>query len=79
MGVLEGAASYEGAGEDLDGVRLLAGGDDAGLAGAAAVEVGLDVRLRQGDARRAAVEDDADAASVGFAPGGDAEKAAKYV
>ena len=71
--------ALEGAGEDLDGVGFLARRGDAGLAGAAAVEVGLDVRLSEGEARRAAVHDDAHARAVRLAPSGDAEELAEGV
>jgi hypothetical protein len=46
------------------------------LAGAAAIELVLDVLNAEWDLRRAAVHDDADAGAVGFAPGADAEKSA---
>ena len=55
-------------------VAFLARGDDGGLAGPAAVQVRLNVRLGQAQARRAAVNHHAHAAAVGFAPGGDAKK-----
>ena len=65
------------AGEDFGGVRLLARGDDVRLAGAAAVEFALDVFQRDRDARRAAIDDDADAAAVRLAEGVDAENLAE--
>ena len=71
--------AFEGAGEDLDGVGFLAGGDDAGLAGAASVEVGLDVGFGEFDAGRASVNYDAYATAVGFAPSGDAEEMSEGV
>ena len=77
-GCAEGFA-LEGAGENLDFVGLVARRDDLRLAGTASVEVGLNVRLVEIELRRAAVEHDADAAPVGFAPGGDAEQMAKRV
>jgi len=49
------------------------------LARPAPVKIRLDIRLGQFDARRAAIHDDAHAASMRFAPGGDAEKVAKGV
>ena len=58
-------------------VGLVARGDDLALPGAAAVEFGLDVGLGSGECGRAAVDDDADAAAVGFAEGGDAEDVAE--
>ena len=76
MGVPSGPA-LEDAGEDLASVLLLARRDDLALAGPAAVQVALDVRLGQRDARRAAIDDHADAAAVGFAPRGDAEELAQ--
>jgi hypothetical protein len=69
--------SAEDAGEDFAGVRLLARRDDVALAGTAAVEVRLDIDLGKRQARRASVDNDAHAAAVGFAPGGDAEKGSK--
>ena len=53
--------SLEGAGQDLHLVRFLALRDELRLARAALVEQGLDVGLGQGDARRAAVDDAANA------------------
>ena len=70
-------ATLEDAGEDARGVGLVARGDDVALAGAAAVEIALDVGLGEREARRDAVDDHADAAAVGFAPGGDAEGVAE--
>jgi hypothetical protein len=44
------------------------------LAGASPVQIRLDIGLAQFDSRRAAVDDHAYAAPVGFAPGGDAKE-----
>lgn len=49
------------------------------MSGAAAIEVDLDFVAGDGNAGWAAVEGDADASSVGFSPGGDAEETAKGV
>ena len=69
----------EDAGEDLHRVGFLALGREARLAGPALVEIALDVRLVEGDAGRAAVDDAADRRPVAFAPGRDAEKMAEGV
>ena len=74
-----GGQALEHAGQDADLVRLLALRGEARLAGAAAVEPGLDVGLGQRDARRAAVDHAADRRPVAFAPGGDAEQMAEAV
>lgn len=56
-----------GAGVDGDTVLFVAGGCDAGLAGAAAVELGLDVGLGEGQIGRAVVDDARDGLAVGLA------------
>lgn len=56
-----------GAGLDLHAVLFVARGRDGGLAGAAAGHLRLDVGLGEGHAGRAAVDDAADGAAVGFA------------
>src|SRR5439155_2271651 len=66
--------TLERAGKNFHAVRFLARRDDARLAGPPAVEVRLNVRLRELESRRAAVHDHAHAAAVGFAPHGDAEQ-----
>ena len=66
--------ALERAGKNLHPVAFLARRDDGRLAGPAAVQVRLNIRLCQAQARRAAVNDHAHAAAVGFAPGGDAKK-----
>lgn len=58
--------SFEGAGEDFALVGFVAGGGDFGLAGAAAVEFDLEIGFGERDEGRAAIDDDADASSVGF-------------
>ena len=58
-------------------VRLLARADDGRLPRTPAVQVRLDVRLSQRQPRRAAIDHDADAAPVRFAPGGDAKQMSK--
>jgi hypothetical protein len=64
-------------GEDFAGVFFLAGGGDFALAGATTIEFKLD--FFSGDTKfgRAAVDDAAAAATVGFAEGGDAEEMAE--
>ena len=54
-------------------------GNVAAGAGFAAVEVGLDVGLAEGEAGRAAVDDAADARAVAFAEGGDGEELSEGV
>lgn len=66
-----------GAGVDGDTVLFVAGGCDAGLAGAAAVELGLDVGLGEGQIGRAVVDDARDGLAVGLARGGHAEVVAE--
>mmetsp|Transcript_20326 Transcript_20326/g.30513 ORF Transcript_20326/g.30513 Transcript_20326/m.30513 type:complete len:337 (-) Transcript_20326:413-1423(-) len=78
-GRARGDALARHAGEDFDCIGLVAGSGDAGLARAASVEVDLDFVAGEFYAGWAAVECDAYAASVGFAPGGDAEYAAEGV
>jgi len=62
------------AGQDLHLVGLAALGDEARGAGAAAVELGLDVGRPEADAGRAAVDHAAERRAVALAPGGDAEE-----
>ena len=71
--------ALERAGEDVAGVAFLARGDDLALPGTAAIEIDLDVGLNDGDARGAAIDDNADAAAMGLAPGGDLKEMAKGV
>ena len=66
----------EDAGEDFAAVEFLARGDDVALAGAAAVEVELDVFCGEGESGWAAVDDDADATAVAFTPCGNSEELA---
>ncbi len=61
------------AGEDLHRIGLGALGDVAAGAGPAAVQVGLDVGLRQFHARRATVDHAANGRAVGFTEVGDCE------
>ena len=75
-GTAEGDAVLQ-AGEDFCGVGLLAWSDDFRLAGAAAVELVLDLRLRNGNARRAAVDDHANAATVRLTESVDAKNVAE--
>ena len=74
-----GGQAVEHAGQDADLVGLLALGGEARLTGAAAVEPGLDVGLRQRDARRAAIDHTANGGPVALAPGGDTEQVAEAV
>ena len=53
--------------QDLDGIRLVALGHMARGARTATVQIGLEVRFRQGHARRAAIDDAADRRAVRFA------------
>jgi len=63
----------------LDGIGLLAGRDDLRLAGPAAIQLGLNVRLAQFEPGRASIYHHSHASAVGFTPGSDAEKAAETV
>ena len=65
--------AFEHAAQDLDLVALVALGHQPALPGPAAIEVGLDALRVEREAWWAAVDDDADAASVGLAEGMDAE------
>ena len=67
------------AGEDFAGVGLVARGHDLGLAGTAAVEFVLDDFLGNGDAGRAAIDNDADASAMRFAEGRDFEQGAESI
>lgn len=71
--------AFEGAAEDLDGIGFFAGGGDGGLAWAPAVEVRLDIGFGERQSGGATVDDHADAAAMGFAPGGDAEEVAEGI
>jgi hypothetical protein len=61
------------AGEDLHRVGFVALRDELAGAGAAAVQIALDVGLAQGHAGRAAVDHAADGRAVGFTEVGDCE------
>ena len=69
--------AIEHAGLDFGHVVFFARRGDLALAGAAAVQLMLDVLDAERDFGRAAVHDDADAGAVGFTPGADAEKCAE--
>ena len=71
--------ALESSRQNLARVAFLARRDDLALTGTTAGEINLDVGFGQRDARRAAVNDHADAASVGLAPGGDLKEMAKGV
>ena len=74
-----GGQPFVDAGKDADGIRLLPLRDQFRLAGAAAVEKGLDVGLGEREPRRAAIHHAADRRPVALAPGGDAEQVAEAV
>ena len=67
------------AGQDLHLVRLLPLGGEAGLAGAAPVQIDLEIRRLQRNQRGAANHDAADGRAVALAPGGDAEQMTESV
>ena len=60
-------------------VGLLARRDNRRLPRTAAIQIGLNVRLDQTEARGAAIDDDADTAAVGFPPGGDAKQLSERI
>ena len=62
------------AGKNLHRVGFLARRNNFGLSGPAPVQIGLNVRLGEPEARRAAVHDHTHATAVGFAPRRDAEQ-----
>src|SRR4029079_17345871 len=68
------AALFEHAGENLHRIRLAPLGGEARLARPPLFHVGLDLGLRDRDARRAAVDHAADGRSMAFAPGRHPEK-----
>jgi hypothetical protein len=74
-----GGLPLEHAGEDAHRVGFLPLRGEFGLARPAAVQPGLDVRLAQRQARRAAIHHAADRRPVAFAPGGDTEQMAEAV
>jgi hypothetical protein len=59
--------------DNLHRIGLVALGDEFAGAGAAAVQVGLDIGLAQRQARRAAVDHAANGRAVGFTKVGDVE------
>src|SRR5262249_50476273 len=71
--------TFEDAGEDPDGVGLLALGDDRALAGRSAVEIGLDVGFRERQPRRAPVDHGPHGPAVRFTPGRDAEESSPAI
>ena len=71
--LLAGRFIQKHAGKDFDRVRFLPLGGEARLAGAAAVQIGLNVMLAQSDAWRATVDDAADRRPMAFAEGGHPE------
>ena len=74
------ALVLEDAREDVDRVVLAALRGEARLAGLAAIEIALDHLGRQiGNARRAAIDHDAQRRPVAFTPGGEAEQMAEGV
>jgi len=74
-----GRHAFEHAGQDLDLVGLLPLRDVPRRARLAAVELGLDVRLGEPHARRAAVDHAADRGAVRLAEGRDSEKRAEGI
>ena len=70
---------FEDAREKLDGVRLFAVGGEVRLAGAAAIECGLNLLGAQRNARGAAVNDCAHCGAMTFAKGGETKKLAEGV
>ncbi len=72
-------AAFENAGENLAAIGFIARSDDGALAGAAAIELALDVFFAEFDAGRATVDDHADATAVRFAPGRDAKELSEAV
>ena len=66
-----GGSSFEYAGEDFNGVLLPAGGGKPGLPRFSAVQISLNIGFCERKSGRAAVDNDADALAVGFAPGSD--------
>src|SRR5262245_35975558 len=77
--LLAGGFVGENAGEDFHLIRLAALRREARLAGPPLVEVGLDVRLGQRDARRATVDHATDRGPMAFAEGRDPEEVAESV
>ena len=74
-----GGAAFEHAAQNLHRVGFVALGHVAAGAGAAAVQVALDVRLRQLHAGRAAVNHTPDCRAVGFSKVGDRKKLSKGI
>src|SRR5437762_7911937 len=74
-----GGLPLEDAGQDLDLVRLAPLRRVARLAGPAPVEPVLDIGLGERDARRHAVDDDADRRPVALAPARVAEQRARAI
>jgi len=65
--------------DDGRGVTLFARSGDVALAGAAAIQLELNLFERDRQARRAAVDHDADAAAVALAPGRNTKKCAEGI
>ena len=59
------------AGKNLASVLLLSRSDDVALPWAATVEIGLDIRLAEREARRASINHNTHSTAVRLAPGGD--------
>src|SRR5690606_32048503 len=74
-----GGPALEHPGEDLHLVRLPALGGVAGLPGLAAIEVQLQIRLTQFEARGAAVDDATEGKAMALAKGGHREEFSKGV
>ena len=74
-----GRPALEDAGEDFHPVLLVARGDDVALAGPPAVELGLDFRRFDGQARGAAIHHRPHCRAMALAPGGHGKKFPKRV
>ena len=74
-----GRLAFKNARQNLDRIGLIALGDKAAGAGAAAIEIGLNVGLRQGQARRAAVYHAAYRWPMGFTKVGDCKKLSESI
>src|SRR5699024_10548606 len=71
--------AFKNAGQQPDGVRLLARSPGRAAAGTPPVEFLLEKFLREGDARRATVHHAAKRRAVGFAVGGQTKKASESI
>ena len=74
-----GRLAFEDAGQDFDLIAFLPLRREFRLAGTAAVEPGLDVGLIQIDARRTAIDHDADRGAMALTPSRETKKSAEAV